>query len=112
MPPKRSRCSATARTQSSSEPMFAVTACAPSSAAAASIFSRVRDASVTSYPSSRSIRAIAKPIPEEPPVTSALGMAANGRGDVRPEENHRYQYDVPSPHGDGSRAVAVVYGEA
>jgi hypothetical protein len=28
---------------------------------------------VTSYPSPRSIRAIAKPIPEEPPVTRALG---------------------------------------
>jgi hypothetical protein len=29
---------------------------------------------VSSNPSSASIRAIAKPIPEEPPVTSALGM--------------------------------------
>jgi hypothetical protein len=41
---------------------------------AASIFSGVREASVSSQPSSRSMRAIASPMPDEPPVTSALGM--------------------------------------
>ena len=45
----------------------------PSSAAAASSRSGFRAASVSAYPSSRSIRAIASPIPDEPPVTSALG---------------------------------------
>jgi len=60
--------------QSSSLPMSAATACAPISAAAASIFSRVREAIVRSKPSSRNIRAIARPIPDEPPVTSALGI--------------------------------------
>ena len=49
----------------------AATASAPSSAAAASTFSAVRDASVSANPSSPSIRAIARPIPDEPPVTSA-----------------------------------------
>ena len=33
---------------------------------------RVRAASVSSKPSSRSMRPIARPIPDEPPVTSAL----------------------------------------
>ena len=49
------------------------TAVAPSSAAAASSRSTFRAASVSPYPSSRSMRAIARPIPDEPPVTSALG---------------------------------------
>ena len=44
-------------------------------------------------------------------MTSALGMGATVKEIVRPEANHPNQYDVPSPHGDGSRAVAVVYGE-
>ena len=35
--------------------------------------STFRAASVSPYPSSRSMRAIARPIPDEPPVTSALG---------------------------------------
>ena len=43
----------------------------PSSSAAASTFSGRRDASVRSKPSSRSMRAIASPMPDEPPVTSA-----------------------------------------
>ena len=73
-PPKRSLCSRTTRIASSSLPTFAVTACAPSSAAAASTFACVREASVRSKPSSRSMRAIARPMPDEPPVTSALGI--------------------------------------
>src|SRR4029079_17078761 len=44
---------------------------APSSAAAASMRSGRRETSVSSKPSSRSIRAIASPMPDEPPVTSA-----------------------------------------
>ena len=91
--------------------MFAVTASAPSSAAAASIFSRVRDASVRSYPSSRSMSRDREADSRGAAGDERAGHGANGRGDVRPEENHPYQYDVPSPHGDGSRAVAVVYGE-
>src|SRR5487761_1538933 len=58
--PKRSRCSATSRAQSSVSPTSAATATAPSSAAAASTFSLRRD-----------MRAIARPIPDDPPVTSA-----------------------------------------
>src|SRR5438067_10400633 len=69
--PKRSRCSATSRTQSFSSATSAATAVAPSSAAAACTFSGRRDASVSPKPSSRSMRAIARPIPDEPPVTSA-----------------------------------------
>src|SRR5438128_1773392 len=69
--PKRSRCSATSRAQSFSSATSAATAVAPSSAAAACTFSGRREASVSPKPSSRSMRAIARPIPDEPPVTSA-----------------------------------------
>src|SRR5215212_2764942 len=79
-PPKRSRCSATSRRQSSSLETSAATASAPSSSAAASIRSRRREASVSSYPSSRSRRAIARPIPDDPPVTSAAFTRATLEG--------------------------------
>src|SRR5438067_1238577 len=69
--PNRSRCSATTFSQSSASATFAATAKAPSSDAAASTRSGRREASVRSKPSSRNIRAIASPIPDEPPVTSA-----------------------------------------
>ena len=46
-PPSRSTCSATTRAQSSGLETSAAIACAPSSAAAASTFSAVREASVT-----------------------------------------------------------------
>ncbi len=71
MRPNRSRCSATILSQSSASATFAATAAAPSSAAAASTFSGRRETSVSSKPSSRSILAIASPMPDEPPVTSA-----------------------------------------
>ena len=70
-PPCRSTCSRTTRSQSSGFETSAAIAVASSSAAAASTFSAVRDASVSSNPSSRSIRAIASPMPDEPPVISA-----------------------------------------
>src|SRR6185369_10622828 len=69
--PNRSRCSATIRSHSSASETSAATAAAPSSAAAASMRSGRRETSVSSKPSSRSIRAIASPMPDEPPVTSA-----------------------------------------
>src|SRR5438270_3250825 len=69
--PKRSRCSATSRAQASASPTSAAIAAAPSSSAAAFTFSGRRETSVSPYPSSRSARAIARPIPEEPPVTRA-----------------------------------------
>src|SRR5207342_3944863 len=50
---------------------FADTACAPSSRAASSRGSGRRATSVSSKPSARSARAIASPIPDDPPVTSA-----------------------------------------
>src|SRR5581483_133927 len=56
--------------------MFAATAAAPSSAAAASTRSDRRDTRVRSNPSSRSIRAIASPMPDEPPVTRAARAIA------------------------------------
>ena len=46
---------------------------------AASTFSRVREASVTAKPSSSSIRPIARPMPDEPPVMSAERWVATGR---------------------------------
>ena len=61
------------RSQSSAFETSAAIAVAPSSAPAASIFSAVREASVSSKPSSRSILAIASPMPEEPPVINADG---------------------------------------
>ncbi len=61
------------RSQSSGFETSAAIAVAPSSAPAASIFSAVREASVSSKPSSRSILAIASPMPEEPPVINADG---------------------------------------
>jgi hypothetical protein len=70
-PPTRSTCSRTTRSQSSGLETSAAIAVAPSSAAAASTFSAVRDASVSSNPSSRSIRPIASPMPDDPPVISA-----------------------------------------
>ena len=80
--PQRSRCSSTARTTSSSSVICAATACTsiPSerrSAAAASSLSGRRAATVTPYPSSPSARAIAKPMPLEPPVTSAARSATS-----------------------------------
>ena len=67
-------CSATIASQSSSFETSTAAAWAPSSAAAASTFSRVREASVSAKPSSRSMQAIARPMPDEPPVTRADGM--------------------------------------
>src|SRR5262249_27207574 len=55
---------------------FAATAVAPSSAAAASTFSARRETRVSSKPSSRSIFAIATPMPDDPPVTSAARAIA------------------------------------
>src|SRR5438105_12017073 len=79
--PNRSRCSVTIRSQSSASATFAATAAAPSSSAAASTGSGRRETRVSSKPSSRSIRAIASPMPDEPPVTSAaraIGPTVNG----------------------------------
>ena len=70
-PPKRSACAATAETHASSSERFATKLSAPISAAAAANLSGRRATSVSSYPSSRSMRASAKPIPDDPPVTSA-----------------------------------------
>ena len=69
----------------------------PSSAAAASMRSGRRETSVSSKPSSRSIRAIASPMPDEPPVTSAaplvedaaIAPTVNGCGNCEPDEPHR-----------------------
>ena len=74
-----SRCSSTRRRQSSSRATSAVTACAFSDAAAASTLARVRAARVRAKPSSRSIVAMASPIPEEPPVTRAARSMSHPR---------------------------------
>src|SRR6476661_925313 len=79
--PNRSRCSATTRAHSSASATSAAAAAAPSSAAAASMRSGRRETSVSSKLSSRSIRAIASPMPDEPPVTSAApGIAPTVNG--------------------------------
>src|SRR5206468_1618350 len=74
--PNRSRCSTTTRAHASASATSAAIAAAPSSAAAASMRSARRETSVSSKPSSRSIRAIASPMPDEPPVTSAAPAIA------------------------------------
>src|SRR5437762_2924170 len=90
--PNRSRCSATIRSHSAASETSAAIAAAPSSAAAASMRSGRRETSVSSNPSSRSIRAMASPMPDEPPVTSAdsgIAPTVNGRGSNGPHESHR-----------------------
>ena len=67
-----SRCAATSRAHSSSSRTSTANVVASSSCAAASSRSTFLAASVRAYPSSRSMRAIASPMPDEPPVTSAL----------------------------------------
>ena len=56
----------------------------------ASTFSARREASVSSNPSSRSMRAIARPMPEEPPVTSAARSicVVYQEGNARAEGEH------------------------
>ena len=71
IPPWCAAWAATTRTHSSGSPRLAGTASAPSSAPAASSGSGRRAASVSAYPSSRRARAMANPIPEDPPVTRA-----------------------------------------
>ncbi len=121
-----SACSRTSRSQSSSRATSTATAAASSSRAAASTFSRVREASVSASPSSRSMRAIASPIPDEPPVTSAAPASATGRryaaersaapgreSPRRAERGAGESKGSPSPlkgGGGGNAAVAVPTG--
>ena len=79
MPPYRSAWAATTRMHSSASPRFAGTASASSSSAASSSGSGRRAASVRSYPSCRSARARASPIPDDPPVTKADGTGGVSR---------------------------------
>ena len=71
---KRSACAALTRAQSSSFETSAATASAPSSPAAAARRSAPLATSVRPYPSSCSAWAIARPMPDEPPVIRAAGM--------------------------------------
>src|SRR3954447_9622718 len=69
--PKRSPCSSTSRAHACGSATATATGWAPSSSAAACTFSGRREASVKPKPSSRSMRPIARPIPDEPPVMRA-----------------------------------------
>ena len=71
---------------------------APSSAAASSSGSGRRATSVSSYPSSRSARAIASPIPDDPPVTSADVTRASLGVDAGVAQ-HRGRRAIHSPVG-------------
>src|SRR5690349_14683977 len=53
------------------------------------------------------MRAIAKPIPDEPPVTSAVGMASSVKEEGPPQRRRRL-LDVPLPDGGGSPGAAAV----
>src|SRR5918994_1233377 len=79
-----------------------------------STFSAVREASVTARPSSRSIRPIARPMPEEPPVTSAdatrfdylRNVERTRRKDGEPEAQFLRLLLSPECNGGSPAAVA------
>src|SRR5581483_8625436 len=102
---------------SPASPTSAATAVAPSSAAAASTFSARRETSVSSKPSSRNMRAIASPMPDEPPVTRAarsicvVYQEGNAGRSANIRDEGACKGALLSPEGGGfGRRLRTLYG--